>query len=133
MTKKTAPLTHEEAEKKIFALLGFAQKAGKVASGDDTVFFTIQKGAAQLILLAEDASQNTKEKLEQKIWGSNQEEQKTARKKRKPPIWFLFGSKQALGHAIGKSPRSMVALTDENFAKAVAAYWKDWESTKGVV
>ena len=98
--------TNAEAERKILTLLGFAQKAGKLLSGDDLVIAALEKNRAKLVLVAEDCGVNTKKKaasvLEKTIVPN-----------------YIWGEKTRLGHAIGKSPRSMVAITDEGFAKAI--------------
>ena len=35
---------------------------------------------------------------------------------------YFFGTKEKLGHAIGKAMRSSLAITDENFAKTIIRY-----------
>ena len=32
---------------------------------------------------------------------------------------YFFGTKEELGHAMGKAMRSSLAITDENFAKSI--------------
>lgn len=44
------------------SLLGLAQRAGKVVSGEGLVVKEVQRGKAQLVLLSEDASANTEKK-----------------------------------------------------------------------
>ncbi len=103
------------AAEKVYALLGFAQKAGKLVSGDDSVFVALGKKKLKLVIAAEDLSENSRKKFEQKLYAANKE------KKRDAEIAVrTFGTKVALGHAIGKSPRGLIAVVDENFAQAIA-------------
>ena len=46
--------------RKIASYLGFARKAGKVMSGVNTCTFGIGKGKIELVILAEDISDNSK-------------------------------------------------------------------------
>jgi len=102
-------------ENKVYALLGFAQKAGKLISGDDSVFAALKQHQAQLVILAQDLSENSRDKFEQKMRSSNKTEADQ-------PGCYVFGNKQKLGHAIGKSPRGMIVVTDRNFAQAMSTY-----------
>lgn len=103
------------AADKVYALLGFAQKAGKLVSGDDSVFAALGKKKLKLVIVAEDLSENSRKKFEQKLYAVNNEKKRDV----KTPV-CRFGTKAALGHAIGKSPRGLIAVMDENFAQAIA-------------
>ncbi len=48
---------------KMKSYLGLARRAGKIVSGYQTCIHTLQKGEVKLILVAEDAAQNTKDKF----------------------------------------------------------------------
>lgn len=89
---------------KIKTLLGFAQKAGKVVSGDNACRAKFNK--LLLVILSEDCSKETAEYFQYKC------------KKAGKPILF-WGSRVDLGVAIGKSPRTVVGITDPNFARQV--------------
>lgn len=104
-------------ENKVYTLLGFAQKAGKLVSGDDSVFIALNKKNPKLIIVAEDLSENSRKKFEQKLFTAAK-----SKKKSTETAVFTFGTKVSLGHAIGKSPRGLVAVMDENFAKAIAEH-----------
>ena len=91
---------------KALAMLGMAAKAGKVVSGEFSVEKAVKGGKAWLVLVAEDASFNTKKSF------TNMCEFYEC------DIVF-YGEKDALGHAIGKEFRASVAITDENLANAV--------------
>ena len=91
---------------KIFSLLGLAMKAGRVMSGEFATDKSVKEGSAFLVLVSEDASDNTKKKFSNtcEFYGV--------------PRYF-FGTKDELGHAIGKEMRSSLAITDEGFAKSL--------------
>ena len=93
-------------QNKILSLLGLAQKAGKVLSGEFATGMGVKEGRAVMVLVPMDASDNTKKRF------SNMCEFY------KVPIYF-FGTKEQLGHAIGKEMRSSLAITDEGFAKSL--------------
>ena len=111
---------NQSLELKVYSLLGFAQKAGKLISGDDSVFAALKQHQAQLVIMAHDLSDNSRDKVEQKIYSAREEEK--TKNKPKEIASYTFGYKQELGHAIGKSPRGVLAVTDKNFAQAMARY-----------
>ena len=49
--------------RKLASYMGFAAKAGKIASGTNTCIFTMAKGKARLLIIADDMAENSKEKL----------------------------------------------------------------------
>lgn len=93
-------------EKKTLSLLGLATKAGKIASGEFQTENAVKDGTAQLVLVASDASDNTKKLFRDKCsyYGV--------------PV-YIYGNKETLGAAIGKEFRASVAILEEGFAKAV--------------
>lgn len=88
---------------KAYNLLGLAQRAGQVQSGDAGSEALLKKGKVKLVILAEDASERTKEHF------INLAKLKNVR-------WIEAGEKLQLGIALGRSPRSVVVITDEGFA-----------------
>ena len=88
---------------RIYSLLGLAQKAGKARSGEFAVEKSISSLKAHLVVIAEDASENTKKQYRDKCAFYEV-----------PAI--EFGTKEALGRAIGKEERASVAIEDEGFA-----------------
>ena len=90
---------------KALAMLGMATKRGKVVSGEFSVEKAVKEGKAWLVLVAEDASDNTKRVLRTCVNFMS-------------ATLFLW-QKENLGHAIGKEFRASVAITDENLAQAV--------------
>ncbi|MCR5585609.1 MAG: ribosomal L7Ae/L30e/S12e/Gadd45 family protein [Lachnospiraceae bacterium] len=92
-------------EKNLFSLLSLMQRAGKLQSGEFQTEEAVKTGKAFCVIVAEDASNNTKKLFNDKCTFY------------KVPIVF-FGTKEGLGHAIGKEERSSVAIIDEGFAKS---------------
>lgn len=93
-------------QNKILSLAGLAMKAGKVASGEFATEKAVKSGLARLVLVAEDASDNTK-----KMFANMCDYYKV-------PLYF-YSDKETLGAAIGRQYRASLALTDEGFAKTV--------------
>lgn len=91
---------------KVLSLAGLAAKAGKIASGEDMVENSIRSGEGRLVIVAEDASANTRKKFSDKC------------NYYQMPILFM-GTKEELGKAIGKEFRASIAVLDEGFAKAM--------------
>ena len=92
---------------KIYSLLGLCMRAGKLKSGEFSVLDAIRSHKAELVLVSEDASDNTKKQFSDKC--SFYE----------VPIVF-FGDKEKLGHVIGKDVRTSLAITDKGFAQSLS-------------
>lgn len=91
---------------KAYGMLGLAQKAGRLVFGEDGIRKAIKSGKAALVIIAEDASDNTKKRFKDSSAFYKSE-------------LILWGSKDALGKATGKDERAAVAVCDENFARAI--------------
>lgn len=98
-------------KKKVFSYLGLATKSGKIASGEFSTEKAVKEGKAWLVLVAEDASNNTK-KMFTNMCTYYQ-----------VPIYF-FGEKTELGHSMGKEFRASLALTDKGLADAIVKQLK---------
>ena len=105
-------------EQKIFNLLSMAQRAGRIASGDFAVTKAVQGNKVHLLLVAGDASAETRQRYEQMA----------ARGKIK--IVYLWDREQ-LGHCIGKDFRAAAAVLDAGFANAIAKHCRS-DSDTGV-
>lgn len=103
---------------KIFSYLGLATKAGKVVSGEFSTEKAVKNNKAYLVIVAQDASENTKKKF------------KNMCAYYKVPIYFL-GDKIQLGHAMGKEFRASLALLDQNLAGAMEKQLKTGGSKYG--
>ena len=91
---------------KVMSLVGLATKAGKVASGEFSTEKSVKSGRGFLVLVADDASQNTKKKFQNMCDFYE------------VPIYFI-ADKEELGKFCGKEFRASLAVQDENFAKAM--------------
>ncbi len=86
---------------KVSAMLGFAQKAGKIAAGPNAAVSAYKKGKVKLLVLATDAAPASREELISLM----------------PQVRMLeWGTKTLLGLCIGKSPRAALAVLDDGFA-----------------
>ena len=90
-------------EDRIYSFIGLATKAGKTASGETGTDKAIKKGEAHLVLIANDASQNTKKAVLNSC------------KFYQIPV-MVWGMKEKLGKFCGKENRSSVAILDQGFA-----------------
>ena len=91
---------------KVLSLLGLATRAGKVASGEFSTEKSVKTGKGFLVLVADDASQNTRKKFQNMCDFYE------------VPIYFI-ANKEELGRFCGKEFRASLAVQDENFAKAM--------------
>lgn len=104
------------SQKKIMGLLSLATKAGKTASGEFCTEREIKAGRAALVIVAGDASDNTKKKF-RNMCGFYE-----------VPIYF-YEDKDTLGHAMGKEFRASLAILDEGFAKGMKKAMNTKEDT----
>ncbi len=94
---------------KIYGLLGLCQRAGKCRSGEFAVEKSIKSGKSFLVIIPEDASDNTKKKF------------RNMTTYRSVPYQEL-GTKETLGHQLGRSERSSISIEDQGFAQAMIKY-----------
>lgn len=85
-------------------LLGLALRAGRLITGEELTIKAIQRKEAKLVIVASDASDNTREKLINKCLYYN------------VPIDITFTA-DAISTAIGKS-RSICAFTEKGFSNS---------------
>ena len=93
-------------QNKIESLLGLCTRAGKLASGEFAAEGAVKDGSACLVIVATDASANTKKLFKDKCSFYQ------------VPC-FEYGTKESLGHCIGKEIRASIAILDEGFAKSI--------------
>lgn len=101
---------------KALSLVSLATKAGKTASGEFCTEKEVKTGMAELVIVAEDASANTKKKF------------KNMCDFYEVPIYF-YGDKDTLGHAMGKEFRASLAVLDAGFAKGIKKQIEDEKQT----
>ena len=102
---------------KILSMLGLAEKAGKIASGEFSTEKAVKSHQAFLVVVAEDASDNTK-----KMFRNMCEFYKV-------PMYF-YGTREELGHHIGKQYRASLAVTDQGFSRSLESKLKMLEETE---
>lgn len=91
----------------LLTMLGFAQKAGKLAAGEAAVENFLKKEKIVLLVMSEELSDNRKE-----YWIRQAEYANI-------PIFAVEISKLDLGWAIGSSPRGIIGVLDQGMADAV--------------
>lgn len=84
--------------------MGLAAKAGKIVSGEKGCEISLKKGTIKLVLVAQDASDNTKKRFKDMCQYRGVDIR-------------VFGEKNLLGKHIGKDMRAVVGIQDENFAR----------------
>ncbi len=84
--------------------LGLAMRAGKVVHGEQAVLDAVRSQEAKLVLLAADASDNTRKKYADKCSHYH------------IPL-VEYGTRDEIGAGIGKESRVAVAVTDSGFAR----------------
>ncbi len=102
---------------RILSMLGLAEKAGRIASGEFSAEKAVKSHKAYLVIVASDASDNTK-KMFQNMCSYH-----------RVPC-FIYGTKEELGHYIGKQYRASVAVTEEGFAKSLVSKLQILEKTE---
>jgi ribosomal protein L7Ae-like RNA K-turn-binding protein len=99
-------LIRERAFRKVVSLLGLARRARKVVSGAEAVELAVRRRTARLVLIALDASARSVAKFRVLV-------------AEKGGLCHQGMGKEELGAAVGGAPRAVLAITDENFARAV--------------
>lgn len=87
-------------------MISLATKAGKTVSGEFCTEKEVKAGKAALVIVAADASENTKKKFRNMCAYYH------------VPIYF-YEDKDTLGHAMGKEFRASLAVLDAGFAKGI--------------
>lgn len=90
--------------KKALNLLGLAMRAGKLTSGTNRVLESIRKQESSLVIVAEDASENTKKQFLNKC------------DYYQSPLVIIFCGAE-ISSALGRE-RTVCAFTDDGFAKS---------------
>lgn len=93
-------------QNKVLGSLGLAMKSHSLVSGEHQTLEAVKGGKAVIVIIAEDASANTKKLFHDKCSFY------------KVPV-YEYGTKEDLGRAIGKDLRSSLAVCDTGLATAV--------------
>ena len=91
---------------KVLSAIGLAMRAGKIKSGSFQAEEAIKKNTAALVLIARDASENTKKHFRDLCSYRN------------IPALEL-SDKETLGKCIGKEERSALCVTDASFGDMI--------------
>lgn len=91
---------------KIRSLLGIAMRAGKLVSGEDGTMIDLKKGKLNLVIVAEDASNNTKKLFKDKSSFRHVN-------------CIELSTKSELGISIGKDSRAVIGIKDIGFANKI--------------
>lgn len=91
---------------KFYSMLGIGKKAGYIKAGETPSIDSIKKSKGYMLIIAEDASDNTKSKFI-----------KLANKFNIP--YYILGTKDSIGHSIGKELISTIVVCDAQFTKAL--------------
>ncbi|EOD00622.1 L7Ae/L30e/S12e/Gadd45 family ribosomal protein [Caldisalinibacter kiritimatiensis] len=92
--------------KRIYSMLGLGRKAGFIETGGTACELSIKKKKCNLLIIAINASQNTKDKFMSLC-------------KRYKIKYILFGDKELLGKSTGKESISIIAITDKQFTESL--------------
>ena len=90
-------------DRKISSLLSLCAKAGMLVTGEEAAEKLLKKGDAHLVIVAGDASDNTKKKFVNKCFYYQ-----------KPVL--IFGEKAVMSKCVGKHNRTVYVVTDSGFA-----------------
>lgn len=96
-------------ENKVYGLLGLAARGRNVVSGEFSVENAVKSGSAMLVIVAQDASDNTRKRFSDKCSFYQ-------------VPFYVCGTKEELGHCIGRELRSSVAVLDEGLARAIGKH-----------
>lgn len=94
---------------RLASMIGLCRRAGRLGCGTDKVVSALKTGGVYLVLLAADPSARTEKEVRDKCGFRN------------VPLVQVPLTREGLGRAVGKPPLSAVAVTDGNFAQAIAA------------
>lgn len=104
---------------KSYSFIGLARKAGKLVYGEMNCEKSIKSNKALLVIIACDASENTRKKFENSC------------KYREIPF-LCFGEKEVLGRLLGKDVISVIAITDTRFAQRLIELIRVRQSNKKI-
>ena len=97
---------------KILNLISIATKAGKVKTGEFLTTKALQLGECYLVVIATDTS----EKSTKRLMGISENYECKS---------IVSGTKEELGKFTGKKEKSVIAITDEGLAQAIAKKYQD--------
>jgi ribosomal protein L7Ae-like RNA K-turn-binding protein len=93
-------------DKKFLSLLSLCQRSGNLLSGEFSCERSLQIEEACLVIVSEDASDNTKKKFVNKSFYYN------------VPC-YVYGDREIMSNVIGKQNRTSLVVIEANFAKQI--------------
>ncbi len=97
---------------KFLGMMGLARKSGNVSFGYDQVVEMIKKNKVQLVIIAEDISENSLKKIISVCETFEIQ-------------WIQYSTKEILSDATGLYNKSIFGINDNNFAKQMVVYHND--------
>lgn len=97
---------------KLLQFLGLVKRAGKLSEGYNKCDEMIEKGKVHLLIVSEEASQNTKDKFE-----------RICTSKAIPLIQGI--SKEQLGACIGRAEMNVLGVTDLKMSEKILQLWSE--------
>lgn len=91
---------------RVISMISIAAKGRNLVSGEFAVEKAVKCGKAYLVVIAEDASDNTKKQFRNMC------------EFYEVPM-VVYGNKDTLGHFIGTQMRANIAITDEGIANSI--------------
>lgn len=91
---------------KVFGMIGLAKKAGKIICGEAASKDSVRYGRSFLVIIAEDASDNTSKSITDSCKYYN-------------VPYFIYGTKDTLGKAAGNEFNAVLSVTDRGFAGSI--------------
>ena len=101
----------EQIENQVINFLGLCMRAGRIISGQEACVDLARQEQAALVLMDAGASDNTRKRISDACHSHN------------VPLYEM--AEGALGHAIGKNGRMMVALMPDGMAHKLLSLLKD--------
>lgn len=105
---------------RILSLLGLAARGRNLVSGEFSTEKAVKGRKAALVVVSDEASGNTKKMFTNMCTYYH------------TPIFF-YGTKDALGHAVGKEMRASVAVTDTGLAARIIKLLEESEDRTEVI
>ena len=105
-------MDNDMVKNKVLSLIGLATRSRNVVSGEFATEKAVKSGKAYLVIVSEDASDNTQKKFRNMC------------EFYKVP-YYLFGTMEKNGHSMGKQDRSSLAVTNEGFADSIQKHLND--------
>lgn len=95
---------------KLYAMLGLARRARKLVIGESAIT-TIQNQKARVVLVSDEASENTLKKVKDKCQFYN--------------VTYGIVNDNFMNQAIGEFNTKIIAITDEGMAKKIREYMEE--------